>query len=109
MLHVSTSAAHVIMHSQTARSVQCTDGTVTHGLGGGGVSTLQTGVQNGNRSRYIIPVNYKNKLPASCAKKVIKIHNFSLPLQRAVRVVVSLAGIAVSATNAWMLREVSGY
>jgi len=36
MLHVSTSAAHVIMksqHSQTARSVHFTDGILTHGWG----------------------------------------------------------------------------
>jgi hypothetical protein len=112
MLHVSTSATHVLMqsqHSQTARSVHCTD-RQWHAVGEEReVSTLQTGVQDTSRNRYIIPVNYKNKMRTSCTINVIKIQNFSLPIWRAVRVFVHLAGIDVSARNARMLTEVSGY
>ena len=64
MLHVSTSAADVIMksqHSQAARSVHFTDGTVTHGWGGGSL-TLQTSMKNGSRNRHVIPVNYEKQV-----------------------------------------------
>jgi hypothetical protein len=78
-----------------------------------GVSTLQISVQNGNRNRYIIPVNYKNKLRTPCNIKVSykgdKIFHFHTKGKRAVRVFVRLAGIAVSARIAWILIEVSGY
>jgi hypothetical protein len=76
-------------------------------------TTLQTSVQNGSRSRYIIPVNHKNKLRASCTIKVRykrdKNFHFHYKGKRAVRVFVHLAGIALSARIACMLIEVSGY
>jgi hypothetical protein len=70
MLHVSTSAAHVIMHSDSTFRTMHRRYRDTRL--GGGVTTLQTSVQNGSRSRHIIPVNYKNKLRASYAKKTYK-------------------------------------